>query len=279
MHAPRRILVPFDRSELSTYALDTATTLARKLGSSIMVFRALRPDESKIEAALAIEEELTRRRAQGAGEIVHEERWGDAAAEIINFAAEIDADLVAMGTHGRTGLARTFMGSVAEGVLRASTCPILTVRRRALEETPAHLLVATDFGHASRVALDYAVQLASAVGAKITLASVFATPLPILTAQTSFVSAEVLDDVVITSSEALERSVEELRARGVPIATTLRQGQAADVICQLTSEVGADLIVLGTHGRGGLTRALLGSVAEQILREASVPVVTLRTAR
>jgi nucleotide-binding universal stress UspA family protein len=304
MPSPRRILVPFDHSALATDALDYATTLARRLGARVMVFQALHPDDSKVHADGVLEEEIMRRRARGPLEIVHEERWGDPAAEIVRIAAEIEADLVVMGTHGRTGLARMFMGSVAEAVLRTSTCPVLTLRHRPLDQTPRHMLVATDFGEAARMALAFAVDLAADLGgtntmgagapqsppgfrssldgpsgASITVANVFATPLPLMAAQTSFVSAEVFDDEIISSSEALGRCVAKLRARGVPIGTILREGEAQRVIGELATEIGADLIVLGTHGREGLSRALHGSVAEQILRDAPVPVVTVRTAR
>jgi nucleotide-binding universal stress UspA family protein len=81
------------------------------------------------------------------------------------------------------------------------------------------------------------------------------------------------------NQRALDRLAEQCRARGKVGEVLLRTGDARDVICQAADEVNADLIVMGTHGRRGLSRALLGSVAEYVVRTSKVPVVTVRTAK
>jgi nucleotide-binding universal stress UspA family protein len=289
MRAPKRVLVPFDDSELSQDALDFGITLARRLRADVTAFTALgdRPTDGAVPTAHEKEEMAQRvvdvalddRRAKTSVGLDAVVRWGDPARAIEAFADEVDAGLVVMGTHGRKGLARTFVGSVAESVLRASARPVITLRENAaITEVPKHLLVATDFGDAAVRALTYAVELAALLGARVTVVTVFEVPLPILAAETSLVNAEVFDQVLVASGNALGRAVKSLEGRGVEIASLLREGDAHRVVRDLCGEIGADLVVLGTHGRQGISRAILGSVAESILRDAPVPVLTLRLA-
>jgi nucleotide-binding universal stress UspA family protein len=280
------ILVPFDHSDLSAAALDYALGLARVVGAGVLVFHASGPVEGgsdthtreRHDADKALTDALLSRRERSPVEITQIVRWISADEGISRVAAEVDADLVVMGTHGRRGLARAFLGSVAEGVLRSSARPVLTVRvpEKSRSVPPGRILAATDFSVASRRALAYAVELASLVGARLTFAHVLSTPLPILTGETSLVTSEVLDQAVVSASAALEDAAAPARAQGVPTDTLLREGDAARALPDMAAEAGADLIVLGTRGRRGIVRAVLGSVAEQVLRTAEVPVLTLR---
>jgi nucleotide-binding universal stress UspA family protein len=288
MRTPRRILVPFDNSELSLDALDYARVLARGFRGTVTVFLALGDEPATGEVGIAehrrqdaermLEDAIANVKDGPPIPIARVVRWGDAPREISKIAAEIDADVIVMGTHGRKGLARTFLGSVTETVLRTSTRPVLTLRGPAKEHLclPKHLLVATDFGPHSARALHYAVDLAALLGASVTVATVLATPLPVLTGETSLINAEVLDQLVVDTTSALEAATASLRDRGVPIRTELREGEAPRAVNALAVELAVDLIVLGTRGRHGMAHAVLGSVAEQILRDAVVPVLTVR---
>jgi nucleotide-binding universal stress UspA family protein len=285
MRSLRRILVPFDCSDVSAAALDQALILARATGASVTAFHASgevvpHPDTASQEqrdVGQVLADALARHHQGSPVELTQVVRWVSPKEGINRLAAEIDADLVVMGTHGRRGLARAFVGSVAESVLRTSTRPVLTLRGPTGKlAPPARLLVATDFSAASAGALEFAVDLARLLRAKVTLAHVYATPLPILTGETSLVTAEVLNQVVIQSQAALNEATAPYRGSGVPLATLAREGDAARAIPLLAAELNADLVVLGTHGRQGLARAFLGSVAEQVLRTADVPVLIRR---
>jgi nucleotide-binding universal stress UspA family protein len=282
----RRILVPFDNSDPSLDALAYGRVLARGFKANLVAFLALGEEPATGEVGIAEHRQddadrlLANALASEESEPLTVERivrWGDPAEQIENLATEIEADLVVMGTHGRKGLARTFLGSVTETVLRASSRPVVTLRGPANEHLrlPKHLLVATDFGAHSTQALAYAVELACVLGAQITIANAFATPLPVLTGETSLLNPEVFDQLVISSGTALADAATSFRGHGVTINTELREGDAPRVVHDLAVELGVDLVVLGTHGRQGLARAVLGSVAEQILRDAPVPVLTV----
>jgi nucleotide-binding universal stress UspA family protein len=282
----RKILVPFDNSEPSLDALAYGRVLARGLHASLVAFLALGDEPATGEVGIAEHRQEDGDELLAAAVATTEDdpvtvervvRWGDPAEQIERLAGEIEADLLVMGTHGRKGLARTFLGSVAETVLRGSSRPVVTLRGPAKQHLrlPKHLLVATDFGAHSTQAIAYAVELAFVLGAEVTIANAFAMPLPVLTGETSMLNPEVFDQLVISSGTALADAATKFRGYGVTIHTELREGDAPRVVHDLALELGVDLVVLGTHGRQGLARAVLGSVAEQILRDATVPVLTV----
>jgi nucleotide-binding universal stress UspA family protein len=285
MRSLRRILVPFDCSEISAAALDQAIVLAQATGAAVVVFHASgavvpHPDTASQEqrdVGQMLADALLRHRERAPVELSQEVRWVSPLEGINRLADEIDADLLVMGTHGRRGLSRAFVGSVAESVLRTSTRPVLTLRGPTGKLTPpSHILVATDFSEAASRALAYAVDLARLLRARVTLAHVFPSPLPIMSGETSLVSAEMNDHVLSQSQAALNEATAPHRGSGVPIQTATRDGDAARVLPLLAADLRADLVVVGTHGRQGLARAFLGSVAEQVLRTAEVPVLVRR---
>jgi len=142
---------------------------------------------------------------------------------------------------------------------------------------PKNILVPTDLSEGAEEALDYACQLASKLDATVHLVNVIGIPAMGLPELGVAVTATVIDSMIAEN----QKSIDELAARKGQIArigqVLLKTGDARDVINQTAREVGADLIVMGTHGRRGVTRALLGSVAETVVRTAPCPVLTVRT--
>jgi len=137
-----------------------------------------------------------------------------------------------------------------------------------------NILVATDFGKPAACAVQLAASLAEAFGAKLTLLFVFSLP-PTMGLMGGPFPIEQLQD---RARKALDVETARLAQR-VPTATgVIRAGSPWEEILQEANELGADLIVLGTHGRRGLPRALIGSVAERVLRMASIPVLTVAAA-
>jgi len=137
------------------------------------------------------------------------------------------------------------------------------------------IVIATDFGEESKVAADAAVELAERLRVPLVLVHGHMAPLgaytPVPVApSTDYVQA--LEDAV---RDLLEEEAQRLRARGVEVTTMLRIGFASEAILEAAKEVDAGLIVVGTHGRRGLPRALLGSVAEKVTRSSPVPVLTV----
>lgn len=138
------------------------------------------------------------------------------------------------------------------------------------------ILVATDFTESADHALDWAVELAARLGASITLMHAYAVPILSFPDGTVVATADVASRIADAARGGLDAAAERHQGRGVPIDTVLREGAAPEEINRLAHELDADLVVVGTHGRKGLVRAILGSVAESVVRTASRPVATVR---
>lgn len=137
---------------------------------------------------------------------------------------------------------------------------------------PSVILVPTDFGDAASRALDYAVALAKPLGAELVLLHTFELPVIGFPDGAMAATAELTTRIVAAAQQALDQEVARAGA-GVPMKALLRQGDAWQMALATAQETGANLIVMGTHGRRGLPRALIGSVAEKMVRTAPVPVL------
>lgn len=202
-----------------------------------------------------------------------------AASGVLTYAAEVDADLIVMGTHGRRGMGRLLMGSVAEEVVRLSACPTLTVcgskapvPDRDINQivVPMGLSAHTPklFAHALAIAATYDAQLALVhVIESSGLPSVYQLDAP------------ATDDEAVARrvEAALAEYAEAARAEGVSATTTVRRGHPTAVILDLLDDRAADLVTIATHGRTGIERLLIGSVAEKVVRMAPCPVFTVKS--
>jgi nucleotide-binding universal stress UspA family protein len=139
---------------------------------------------------------------------------------------------------------------------------------------PKIILVATDLSECAEQALDYAVALAGKLEAKIHLLNVIVIPAMAIPEVGVAVASTLIESTVRAQQTELDK-----RASGYPagtLETVLRTGDARDVILDVAREIGADLIAMGTHGRRGVRRALIGSIAESVVRTAPCPVLTIR---
>jgi nucleotide-binding universal stress UspA family protein len=142
---------------------------------------------------------------------------------------------------------------------------------------PKHLLVPVDFSEPSSRAVDYAMALARETRAKVTLLHAFELPIVGFPDGALVASAEIASRLVSSAQSALSAELEKRKKEGgVVVDSVLKQSDPRDAIVSAAKELGADLIVMGTHGRRGFARALLGSVAESVLRTAPVPVLVVR---
>jgi nucleotide-binding universal stress UspA family protein len=137
------------------------------------------------------------------------------------------------------------------------------------------ILVPTDFGEASEAALDHAVALAKAFDADLVLLYAFEIPVVGFPDGAVIGTADLTSRVVEGAQVGLDRAVRERQAQGVRIRSMLKQGDAWRSVIATVEEIGADLVVMGTHGRRGLPRALIGSVTEKVVRTSPVPVLTV----
>jgi nucleotide-binding universal stress UspA family protein len=290
-----RILVPTDFSATSDEALAYARTLAGRLGASLHLVHAFEDpftsaafasemySTAPISLRDALRRETERRLAErlpgdqatyfnGTTEIV----TGRPAKTIVEYATTLGADLIVMGTHGRGGMAHLLLGSVAERVVRLATAPVLTLRRAAGPVT--RILVPTDFSETADAALDYAGLLAERFGAAIQLLHVLDDPL-----EAEGLSADAyIGEAPSIRTALLQDAQSRLAHRGVSpdggsaIEREVLFGYGATTIAEYAAIRGADLIVMGTHGRTGIAHLLLGSVAERLVRMAPCPVLTVR---
>jgi nucleotide-binding universal stress UspA family protein len=141
-----------------------------------------------------------------------------------------------------------------------------------------NIVVATDFSDIADHALDEAVELAEKFGAKITLVHSYEIPVYGFPDGILVASAEVTTQIQIASQKQLTEAIDRRKALSVPITPLLRMGAPWDEINAAAAETGAGLIVIGTHGRRGISRALLGSVAERVIRTATLPVLVVHKA-
>jgi len=202
-----------------------------------------------------------------------------AANGILSYTAEHDTNLIVMGTHGRSGLRRLVLGSVTEEVVRHAPVPVLTVGRGAKSPERmegGRLLVPVDFSEQQPRLLAHARELALAYGMSLTLLHVVErTSLP----DVYGISMEAPGPGVLAerTEEALEERAEALREHGVDVRVKVRRGHPAEETLDAAEELDADLLAIATHGRSGVKRVLMGSVAEKVIRRAPCPVFTVKS--
>lgn len=197
--------------------------------------------------------------------------------------AEAAYHLTIMGTHSRRGLDRLFLGSVTEAVLRRSDKPRLILHclegdAPAPFSGPQHFLLPIDGSACADRAVEEGLQLAKVLGARVTFLHALETPVSVYTVPESMVyDPNTYEDLRRLARAALEKAERRATALGVEAAVQLVEGtgvRAEGAI--LAAEEASDLTVMGTHGRRGLGRALLGSVTEGVLRQSSVPHLVVR---
>lgn len=298
-----RILIPLDGSTRAERILGQVGRILRREDSEIILLRVvdippgesdLDPDRrAKYEALLDREREAAEEyiddlasRYRDRGASVHGRiAEGPAAETILKQSLEVGASMIALATHGRTGLARWVMGSVAEKVLRASTVPVLLVRslrKLALgdrepgkvEELQVRtILFPTDGSPASLAALEAAKTMAQLFGSGI---RVLHCDWPIILPGTDLGAMPILPPVPSDKDPLTAEAAERFVQAGLPVERLSVLGDPAGEILDQSQAPGIDLVVMATHGRSGLSRWALGSVAERVLRHADVPLVLVR---
>jgi nucleotide-binding universal stress UspA family protein len=200
---------------------------------------------------------------------------GNPAAEIPSYAERYGHDLIAMPTNGREDLSRLLLGSVTEKVVRLSSVPVLTARMRPDERLAfpyGDVLVPTDGSPGVSPAVEHALTLASALDSTVHALSVVDTSSPEL----ETLAAASTDAGEGPATDAIDDVVSRAEAHGVEdVVRHLVHGNPVTEILNCVDEADVDAVVMGTVGRRGTERVLLGSVAERTVRSAPVPVITV----
>ncbi len=303
----RSILVPLDGSSFGEHALPSALTLARRAGAALHLVHVHQPpafpDQMLITAA-GVDEQLRREERSYLERLVGRLRGsdvpvqgtlleGDLLPALEDHVRAAQADLIVMTTHGRGPLSRFWLGSLTDHLVRSAPVPLLLIRPHErpadLNETFAlrQILIPLDGSPIAEQALEPARTLAEVMQARCTLVRVIATA-PVnedLAAQTlsglSHAAFERLkeahDQARHKALEYLEQAAARLRQRGVHVLCCVAESdQPAAKLLQQIHAQDADLVALATHGRAGVSRLVLGSVADKLVRGAAVPVLIRR---
>jgi len=294
----KRILCPIDLSDFSPPVLAHAAALARLYGAEITalhVFAAWLPPPGQAtyprwmmeipEARQSITEELKTLldpfTTKGGHALSLRTADGNAATEIVRHARDLDADLIVMGTHGRSGFDRFTLGSVTEKVLRKASCPVLTLPPGAARVVEAveyrQILWPTDFSEPSKRALELAVSMA--VRAKGVVLGLHVVETfgdgPLQPDSPEYVTAfrrYQCDDAKIWLHELAGQH----EAAGCPIDEAVVVGKPYQEILRVATDRNVDVIVIGVRGRGSVDLTLFGSTTNQVVRRAPCPVLTLQ---
>jgi len=292
----RKLFVAIDFSPNSDEALRQAHDRALSTGAQLAVCHIvpnelrsnlLFPDISRIaalkfplemkqiaEAAAARVAEITGR-TEGEFELIVDD--GTPQALILNRAEEWLADLIIVGSHGQTSAADALLGSVTDSVIRHAHCPVLIVRPG---KRTGRIIAGTDFSDPVLPALRAAGDEAERTGAELTVVhsldmvwSLAAYPALAFGGAPFNISAKQIRELELVATQRLKESLKQLNVSGDTLVTT---GPAGTALIDIASERKADLIVVGTIGRTGLRRALLGSVAETVAKGAPCSVLIIR---
>jgi nucleotide-binding universal stress UspA family protein len=297
-----RILVPLDGSRLAEQALSCAMTLGRALSAELVLFRAisipsdvqealdkagLRPDpllerlETEADEYL---EAMSHILAKTDLSFSHVVGHGLPAGAIVDYVENKELQLIVMASHGYTGIERWRHGSVAERVLHSASVPVLLVR--AKEEIPKGLpepcafrrvLVPLDGSKVAEQVLPAVIPIVQALDCEITLLRI-----PVMYISGPFTGAWHLpqDSIFETADQDarayLQRLASHLKEQGLAVSTVTWAGAVADRIIEYAEAQDVDLIAMCTHGRTGLARWALGSVADRVLRASGKPILLVR---
>ena len=293
-----RILAPSDFSLPAEGACLLAARLANCLEAALLVLHAIPTTGVALQigggtgTTLAWARDDLRKRLRAWFEtVVPGEVRGSLAAEfhvevgdpapVISRAANVSgADLIVMATHGRSGLSHLLMGSVAESVPRTAPVPVLTLKTGQgsdpLKEVK-RILWATDLSPASDRAWGYALKLADMLSAEVSMLHVVSeAEVAVPHDMQGRPPAGWLGRYLEPLDRELERRQHQAEALGLSARRKVTIGTAAEAIAAEAQAAQTDLIVMGTHGRTGLSHILLGSVAEAVIRTAPCPVLAVQ---
>jgi nucleotide-binding universal stress UspA family protein len=297
----RRILVPLDGSPLGENVVPYARLLGRSLKASIDLLRVTEPVPPEVgdilkgqyphEIAAGLQhqarqylDKLTPSASRGGVKITCLVEEGSPAEVIVKAAEAQPATLVAMSTHGRSGVTRWVLGSVTDKVLHATTNPLLIIRPQektvvVRDPTVDNIIAPLDGSAIAEQALPHLIALAKALGAKVTLVRVVPTTAYYM-GMMDYPSAayqELLDAEEETAGKYLAEIAARLRGEGVAIAAEkLGRGEPAGAVLDLAGGTANPLVAMTTHGRSGVGRFVLGSVADRVIRHVGVPVLVIR---
>ncbi|WP_129626520.1 universal stress protein [Candidatus Oscillochloris fontis] len=298
----KTILVPLDGSPFGEHALPAALAIARQWSAQIkllhvheMVANTLSPAgtpffDPDVDLALCAHEqnylaEVAARIAQvWGGPVEHTVLRGVVADAICTYAHEVDTGMIVLSTHGRGGLARAWLGSVADRVIRQSQIPTLAIHPTdaplQLDQSPQfdHILIPLDGTELAEQATNVVLQMRGSHAAHLDLVRVV-EPLVhgfTLSGVEPVIDVEAQEQAWQQATLYVEEVAVPLRAKGHVVMTYAPIGHIANALLERAEKDGVALIAMTTHGRKGMARMFMGSVADKVLRSTTLPVLIYR---
>jgi nucleotide-binding universal stress UspA family protein len=296
----KTIVVPLDGSAFAEAALPMALGLAERLPARVHLVTVeeemlpvpdvLLEDAARHWAAHYVSDVTGRIRGQTGVEVENTVRSGPISETIHGVARELDADFVVMSTHGRGPFTRVWLGSVADGVVRTSEVPVLLVRPDGQEPPDlgsdvalSHLLIPLDGSDVAESALEPALSVGRNWDARYTLLRLVRFPNEAVSAylpDTTKMVEQIVREGTAAAEAYLAGTVAGLRESDLTVESRVAVvNSVGRGIIHHADELGVDMIVLASHGHGGFRRAVLGSVADKVVRGAAQPVLVVRAAQ
>ena len=291
----RSILVATDFSEYSKTALDICLGASRCMKTKLHVlhtiekfphdYRHLLSGTTHADMKQKLEEDaIDKIKAMISGEIMEKGdiipmvRFGKPFLEIIQVAKENSVDLLVIGTHGRAGVDRFILGSVAERIVRKAPCPVMVIKGRKYTGFKL-IIVPIDFSDCSGKALEYAISTARSHNSRLTILNVYEESFiaPYVNAANSEEEADgIIKEIERVNETKYEEFLKTIDFRGVEYDKLLIKGIPETEIVKTATEQQADLVVMGTHGRAGVKHILIGSTAEEVVRTVHCDIIILK---
>jgi nucleotide-binding universal stress UspA family protein len=203
--------------------------------------------------------------------------------EIATSAADQEADLIIMATHGRKGLEKLFLGSTAEKVVEHTPCPVLLLRPGDQDavvppEQIESIVFPTDFSEAAGDAAPLAFELAKELGARLTIFHCVEQDVPPPYYAAGITSIfELNDEVLSMARQQMATLLPDSLAEELEHDFVIREGRSAQQLVEYASESAADLVIMATHGYSGLEQAMLGSTTDRVMRNTPCPLLVVRS--
>ena len=295
-----KLLVPLDGSELAEVALPYAEELTGRLNSEVVLLHVSESQEQvgsqmhelymshlveAVERGIQEYQRLSGIPESEATKVKSVILSGTPAEVIINYAEANDIGLIIMAAHGRSGIGRWTVGGVADKVLRGSHIPVALIRAggpRPVTRKKGLLtkaLLPLDGSKVGEAALPYVEELAMRLKTEVTL-------LQIVQPKYVAVGAEPWDyspyraewvTAMEQSARAYLAGIEQrLKAKGIVVSSKIESGGAAERIIEVAEQIDADVIAMSTHGRSGLARWALGSIADKLIHSGNIPLILVR---
>lgn len=297
-----KILVPLDGSPTAEQVLPYARAIAKALSVPVELFRAVEPEtvamysDPKHGLYADIVEADFKNESLGylkkletsfakTSNIVSSVEIGSPAEKIVARAAAEPGTLIAMATHGRSGIQRWLLGSVAEKVLQTATNHLLLVRAtdkaKSIEDLSLKtVVVPLDGSSLAEKVLPHVSDLAKRMDLEVLLLRVYALPVMGYTAEDYYLPNidQLLNEVKEEAEQYLEQKAAQLKREGVKrVPSIALEGESAVQIIDIARKTPDNLIAMCTHGRSGIGRLLLGSITNRVVRHSGDPVLVIRS--